>query len=388
MFSNTIISEALKGLKIKKYPTADKNAHLLRLLSQGIPYLFFNNGFSFSPLSVFIHVNTNCNLKCKMCDAGQEEKESMFYQNLKGGDSKDMPIDSFKTIIDKVKPFKPFVGIPALEPLLYPDIIEAVSYINRQGLRSSVATNGTLLADLADGLIRAGLAKIVVSLDGPPEAHDKIRGVSGTYDKVAAGITELYELKMKFKKSEPKVYINYVISEDNYDKIIKFVKGFPLEMVEQVDFRVMFYCTGELAKKHNEQFGKKYDATSACLSGGINLDRVDTDMLYEQIMEVTSGYRKKCRFFFDHGKRELYSYYHLPEVFLDDTRCVFPWYTIQVDQSGNAIPPQRCYHQIFGNVLEQGFNEVWNGKKYKDFRKDLRKFGRFPACTRCEGVNF
>lgn len=373
---------------MRKYPTADRNAHPVRLLLQGIPYFFSRSGYSLPPLSVFIHVNSRCNLKCKMCDGGQEDENSMFYKNLRGAESGIMPIESFKIIIDKVKRFKPFIGIPAMEPLMYPHIIEAVEYIRSQGLRCSLATNGTFLEPMSESLVKAGLTKIVISLDGPPAVHDKIRGVPGTYEKAVNGIRKLDEIKRKLGRHEPNVYLNYVIQEDNYASIEEFAAGLPMEALTQVDFRVMFYCTEELAKKHNQQYGDKYDATTACLAGGIKLDNVNTNVLHEQIQKVTAGYGGKCKFFFNHGREGLYKHYHEPEVFLDATRCVMQWYTMQINTDGNVIPPQRCYHNILGNILKQDFDEIWNGEKLRAFRKDLRKVGRFPACTRCEGVNF
>ncbi len=377
-----------KSFDIKKYPTADRNAHLIRILFQGIPYLFSNNGFSFPPLSVFIHVNTQCNLKCKMCDAGQQAPESNFYKNLKGGTEGDMPIRSFKNIIEKIKRYKPFVGIPATEPLLYPYISEGVEYIIRQGLRCSIATNGTLLKDKAKDLVNSGLTKLVVSIDGPERVHDKIRGVSGTYKKAISGIIELAELKKSLGKKEPYIFVNYVVSEDNYSVLRECIKDLPLDVIQQIDIRLMFYCTQDLAIKHNKIFGPRYDATTACLSGGINLYNIDTESLYKEAFNLNKYYADKCKFFFSIDKAWLKKYFHEPEVFFDATRCVFPWYTMQINNDGNVIPPQRCYHNIFGNILQQNFKEIWNGKRMMEFRKDLRKYGRFPACARCEGVNF
>ncbi|PIQ86226.1 MAG: hypothetical protein COV73_04910 [Candidatus Omnitrophica bacterium CG11_big_fil_rev_8_21_14_0_20_43_6] len=388
MLSKNALEIIKKRLSIKKYPTADRNASFGRLIFNAIPYLISCRGYSCCPLSVFIHVNTDCNLKCKMCDAGQQDKASMFYKNLVGGQTGIMALEDFKKIIDKIKHFKPFIGIPATEPLMYPHIIQAIEYIRAQDLRCSIATNGTFLESMAEDIIGAGLTKLVVSLDGPPDIHDLIRGVKGTYQKVLRGIRKLEELKIKKHSQEPYVYINYVICEDNYSTIIDFIEGFPLDIVKQVDFRVMFYCTDDIAGKHNKIFGEKYDATSACLSGGINLDKVDTDILHEQITKVTRQHGKICTFFFNHGRDGLRRYYHEPEMFLDATRCVFPWYTMQINTDGSVIPPQRCYHNVFGNILTQDFNEVWNGEKMRAFRRDLRKYGRFPACTRCEGVNF
>jgi MoaA/NifB/PqqE/SkfB family radical SAM enzyme len=39
-----------------------------------------------------------------------------------------------------------------------------------------------------------------------------------------------------------------------------------------------------------------------------------------------------------------------------------------------------------GNINEEPFMAIWNGDKARAWRKDLRKHGRFPACTRCDMV--
>lgn len=388
MILKNLVREIKRGRHINKYPTADRNASFFQLCVQALPYFLSKSGYSRPPLSVFIHVNTRCNLKCKFCDAGQDDHDSMFYRNLKGSDSSEMPLEDFKNIIDKVKHFKPFIGIPALEPMLYSHITEAVRYIKKNGMRSSIATNGTLLEEKSRDIMEAGLTKLVISIDGPKSHHDSIRGVPGTFRKVIAGIQRLDELKRKLGRIEPIIYVNYVIFEDNFDKLLAMVEQIPLTMILQVDFRVMFFCTQELAEKHNKKFGEKYDATSACLSGGIDLKNVDTHIIYDQFQKIKQKYGNKCRLFFDHGEEGLRQYYHEPEIFLDNTKCVFPWYTMQINTDGTAIPPQRCYPNDFGNILEEDFETVWNGKLMRQFRKDLRKYGRFPACTRCEGVNY
>lgn len=388
MISKNMLTYIKSSLAIKKYPTADRNAHIFRIMAQGIPYYMSRAGYSFPPLSIFIHLNTNCNLKCSFCDAGQDDPESMFYKNLKGGSNVNMPLESFKSIIDKVKFFKPFVGIPATEPSLYPDIIEAIQYITDNDLRCSIATNGTLLEGLAEDLIDANITKLIISLDGPERIHDKIRGVPGTFDKVVKGIKKIDEIKKRTGRETPYIYLNYVIAEDNYETLVEMVDTVPLDLIQQVDFRVMFFCTEDVAKMHNKSFGQMYDATSACLSGGIDLKNVDTRKLYGQIKELDRKYGAKCKFFFNHGEEGLRIYYHEPEKFLDETKCMFPWYTLQIATDGTVIPPQRCYANDFGNIIEQEFSEIWNGKKMRQFRKDLKKYGRFPACTRCEGVNY
>jgi MoaA/NifB/PqqE/SkfB family radical SAM enzyme len=389
MVSRRALEALKKSFTIKEYPVADRNAHLMRLIWQSMPYYFSRSGFSFSPLSVFIHINTRCNLKCRMCDAGQDIQDSVFYKSLKGVSDGEMPISSFKTIIDKVKHFKPFIGMPAIEPLFYSHIVEAIEYISQHGLRSSIATNGIYLgdSDIAEGITRAGLTKVIISIDGPEHVHDKIRGIPGTYKKVIEGIEKLVKIKKRLNKREPYIFVNYVMTEDNYSVLEECVDELPMELIEYMNLSVMFYCTQERAQMHNKLYGEKYEATAVGLYGGINLGNMNIDVLHEQMLKAMKKYEGKCRFPFHYSKEDLRKYYHNAEDFIDSTRCVFPWYTIQIDKDGNVMPRQRCYRNLFGNILEQGFDEIWNGKKMRDFRKDLKKYGRFPACARCGGVN-
>ncbi len=44
------------------------------------------------------------------------------------------------------------------------------------------------------------------------------------------------------------------------------------------------------------------------------------------------------------------------------------------------------YYIPFGNINELPFMEIWNGEKMQEWRRDLRKQGRFPACTRCDQI--
>lgn len=387
-----MLEEILKVIRkirgLNKYPTAGRNASFLSLVKQGFPYYFKREGIAYSPLSVFIHINSTCNLKCYFCDVGIGDKASMFYRNVKGDQQDDMPIDKFKKLIDEIRPFLPLVSLPATEPLLYSHIETAIEYIQVSGLPSVIATNGTLLEKSVADIVRVGLTKLVVSLDGPPAVHDRIRGVPGTFNKVLNGLNSLSAEKASANSKTPLVFANYVISQDNYDCLIGFLESIDLDLFTQIDFRVMFFCTQGVADLHNQSFGGKYNATSACLGGGIDLSVINGKILFQQIEEVKMRFGNKCKFFFKTDANWLDKYYHNPMEFMDSTKCVFPWFTAQISQNGDMIPPQRCYHQTFGNVFNEGFMNCWNGRKMRQFRMDLQTYRRFPACTRCEGVNY
>jgi MoaA/NifB/PqqE/SkfB family radical SAM enzyme len=50
------------------------------------------------------------------------------------------------------------------------------------------------------------------------------------------------------------------------------------------------------------------------------------------------------------------------------------------------VTPCRDYQDYsVGNINEQPFYEIWNGEKYKEFRRQLSK-GLMPVCSRCCGL--
>jgi AdoMet-dependent heme synthase len=76
------------------------------------------------------------------------------------------------------------------EPLMRPDIFDIAAYGTQRGLRVAVSPNGTLLtAEAVASLIKAGVKRISVSIDGSTAArHDAVRGVPGAFDEAMAGL--------------------------------------------------------------------------------------------------------------------------------------------------------------------------------------------------------
>jgi heme b synthase len=76
------------------------------------------------------------------------------------------------------------------EPLLRPDVFDLASLGAAQGLRVVMAPNGTLITpDTGRRIRESGIERISVSLDGASAAeHDRLRGVSGAFDRALVGI--------------------------------------------------------------------------------------------------------------------------------------------------------------------------------------------------------
>jgi len=321
-----------------------------------------------------------------MCDIGLQKRDSMFYQNLVGPKAEDFPIERFKTLMDEVKWFKPYIGITTTEPLLYPHIFEAVSYAKDQGMHLNISTNGVLVDKHVDDLIKSGLHRLSVSIDGPPHIHDKMRGVPGTYNKVMAGLERLKERKKELGSKTPHLYITSFIADENYPYILEFIQNLPLEGIEKVNIKLMVFFTKDMVDQHNEKFGDKYYATCSCFPDDFSSENFKLDLLYEQTKIIKEKYADICKLHFEPDKSKFEKYFYHPNQFMDRTRCVLPWFVAQVSSQGDLLPITRCYNLSLGNIMETSFMEAWNGTEMRKFRRDLRWHGRFPACARCDGV--
>jgi MoaA/NifB/PqqE/SkfB family radical SAM enzyme len=85
------------------------------------------------------------------------------------------------------------------EPLVSSSILDIISHCAERGLRTSISTNGSLLTENYISLLKsAGLSKVTLSLDGPPEEHEDLRCHLGAYQKAIAAARMIYAEKMPF----------------------------------------------------------------------------------------------------------------------------------------------------------------------------------------------
>ena len=97
-------------------------------------------------------------------------------------------------LIDDLASFaKPILILSGGEPLVRPDIFDLARHAVGLGLRTCLASNGTLLTpDVAQRIADAGIARVSISLDGArAETHDAFRGIAGAYEAALQGIHNL-----------------------------------------------------------------------------------------------------------------------------------------------------------------------------------------------------
>ena len=155
------------------------------------------------PTFIQLRVTNLCNLRCKMCgqwgdtgiyradgfsdSATDGEKERNRIRELIGA-KRQLALSDYVRLLDEIAPFQPIVSLFGGEPFLYPDILPLVR--EDQEARPDLHDHHQRRAPGAHAreLVEAGIDSIAVSIDGPPEVHDRIRGQKGSFEKAAAGV--------------------------------------------------------------------------------------------------------------------------------------------------------------------------------------------------------
>ena len=337
------------------------------------------------PKTIFLVVNSVCNLHCKMCDLGQNNLSGMFHKVLAPIGRPELPLDRLDTILDEVLDWQPTIAVTSSEPLLYKPLYNLIRLVKKRGFSFQLTTNALLLPQHAERLAQSGIDQLWISIDGPPHVHDCIRGKNGLWNNIAKGIKIF--LKSRGSNSVPKLHVNYAISNHNYNCLTDTLDHFCRQAwpIDSIVFSHLNFVTPEMARLHNLLVGEKYPAYASCLSDADPFS-VDLDCLFEQLKSVEQESPFPVHFSprLDRAGLELFYRDHGQAV--STPGCKALMHAVQILADGNVTGSTRCFRISLGNVFEQSLTQIWNGLKRKTMLRDISSLGLFPACLRCCGA--
>lgn len=167
-----------------------------------------------TPLFASVDINNVCNLKCKHC-----------YWWINRKETPELTLDQWRDIIRNVlrKNHILQVTIAGGEPTLRPDIINVFS--EELPNKICVVSNGTTPLPYFDGLIAYW-----ISIDGPEEVHNFIRGP--VYKNIRANVEEFVS-----KYSKKKIWIAMTVNMFNYKHVGEVVREWH-DLADQMAFQL------------------------------------------------------------------------------------------------------------------------------------------------------
>ncbi len=350
----------------------EKSPYLFNIIRRRVGAVFSHtfapllNYQALPPETINIFPTDRCNLRCKMCF----EKFRIPKKELK--------IEQWKSIIDQVSGSGPRIHLSGGEPLLYPDIDKLLEYIKRHKLFLVLTTNGTYLKKFTS-IIAATVNQINISIDGPAEIHDKIRGVAGTFNQILDGINEI-----KKKKRKPRIKIHSMINFENPLAMQKIVDIARSLHIDEVKFLYPLFADKEAIEEHRHflknilgrelNYWREAYRVAPKPENFTNIQKV-----FEKIKKNT---KITINIFPRFSKQQFLQYYKPGADFYSvfKGRCRAPWNTATILPDGEV---ESCPDYILGSLINEKFLHLWNNKKNKNLRIRIKNREFFSVCRAC-----
>ncbi len=317
-----------------------------------------------TPLQVQLVISDWCNHNCNFCAYRMDGYDSnqLFGEKKEDGTVQNNPVRMIpaEKCIEILDDFKD-MGIEAMqftgggEPTVHPKHDIIFEHCVKLGLDLALVTNGAKMKDnVVQALVKGG-KWVRISIDaGIEQTYCDVREVKPfMFEKVWGNVKKLSDARNAFKESELIIGIGFVITPDNWNEIIPFMKRAVINGADNVRFSAMFShidgvhdsyfkeCS-KLLKEAKEQFGqdiKIFDLFS---------DRVED-------LEQKSPDYKHC------GYMKL-------NVYIGGDQNVYTCCNNAYNVKG-----------LVGTIKDKTFREFWEAKETREF------YGGFDAhgCARC-----
>jgi MoaA/NifB/PqqE/SkfB family radical SAM enzyme len=333
------------------------------------------------PQSVSFTLTNTCNLRCKMC--GQWSAEG-YMRGGNGAPKQAMKLADWKRLADELADHK--VGSVLLrggEPFLFPHIVELLEHITRRGLFVPMDTNGTQLEKFAADIVRIGKIHLTISVDGPEEIHDEVRGVKGCFRKLRDGVAKLNELERQ-SGTEISKAICFVISPYSVKGLGEMPDVARSLSIKTIAIVPYYYVTEKMGREYESVMKEKLGcpAFSWC---GFHHDTsgVDFNEFRKQYTKYQANLNGITSFpYMPFSENEYKAWFADAETPVGLQRCRNSEKLLDIQPSGEANFCIDFPDYSIGNVRESTIESVWNGERAEAFRR-YRQSTPLPVCYRC-----
>lgn len=364
------------------------------------------------PTFVQLRVTNLCNLRCKMCgqwgdtgifrsqsgaDASDGALERARIQELIGA-KRQLALSDYVRLLDELAPARPIISLFGGEPFLYPDILPLIREVKARGLTCTVITNGGRLEALARELVEVGIDSIAVSIDGPPEVHNRIRGREDSFAKAAAGIRAVARWQKTLKRALPMQIAILPVTELNMDVIAPAVEALRELPLDTINVGLRWFTPANVGADYERVMREDFGIAATSWKGfdfDWNAIAATKEQQMLELVKLLKGLKRR-RFLDSTLGRPWTSFVpdvpaeKVPEYFSNfgetfgHSLCPVAWYFAQVEPDGEVTFCGDFPDYFIGNVRKQPFREIWTGEKAQKFRAKLAK-EPLPICARCCG---
>ena len=333
-----------------------------------------------------LKITNVCNLRCRMC--AQWGSSGYNFGRPTRELREVVPAEDYKRMVDDCARFDPAYYIWGGEPMMYPDIMEVLEHIKSRGHLCGLITNGTLVEKHAAALMGMGLDSIMISLDGPRELHDEIRGMEGTFDRMSRGLGAILRERSRRRKATPIIILLMTITATNIDAIGRTLEAAEDLGADFVGIYLSWFTNEQIGEEHTDFMERHFGVTPTAWKGYVSdAGEIEVERLIEEMRRVRRS-RVKVPILFvpDLSEDQIRRYFRDPAHTFGHRRCYSPWYVTEIGPNGDVATCRDYPDYVCGNIREESLPTIFNGPRYRRFRRVLKECGLLPICGRCCGL--
>jgi MoaA/NifB/PqqE/SkfB family radical SAM enzyme len=304
--------------------------------------------------------HSRCNCRCVMCDIWRIRQ----IREISAADL-NLHIASFREL--KVQ----WLVFSGGEPLMHSDLFALARILRGEGIRTTVLTAGLTLERHA-AQVAEYLDDVIVSLDGPREIHDRIRGVPDAYLRLQRGIEAL-----RTRRSGMPVHGRCTVQKHNFRHLRPTANAAHESKLDSLSF-----LAADISSTAFNHEVPRLESIRANIALSVDeLYKLDDEieaLIRDCHEQIQSGFIRespeKLRRISSHFKA------HLGQAASVTPRCNAPWVSTVIESDGAVRP---CFfHRPIGNLRDGTLAEVLNSKAAIQFRSQL-DVSKDAICGRC-----
>jgi radical SAM protein with 4Fe4S-binding SPASM domain len=285
----------------------------------------------------YIDIGNICNLKCPFCRTGN----GVTPTSEKGL----MTLESFRIILSKIEAHATFVCLFNWgEPFLNKNLLPMISMLHERGIPVHLDSNLTLRDfddDEAEAIVRSGLSSLFASIDGvTQESYEKYR-VGGSLERALGNLRRLVAARNRLGSETPGLIWDFYLNRYNEHEVEA-----AREVAKDIGVDIWFKplsCTDDFQATLTKQGADVFDMPPVASE----LHPLGKMLASVQLHPLLGAV------------------------------CRQPFAAGVVNWNGDVYPCCVMGGEDFklGNLIEQEFDEVWNGAPIRSCRTFLRNFG-------------
>jgi Fe-coproporphyrin III synthase len=311
------------------------------------------------PVLVLLPHN-RCNCRCLMCDI------------WKIRDTREIRASDLAPHLESLRLLNvKWVVFSGGEPLLHSDLASLGNPLREQGIRVTLLTAGVILERFAR-LVAENADDIIVSIDGPQNIHDEIRGIPRAFARLTNGVAALRRIRPTIA-----VAARCTIQKRNFHYLRATI-----DTARELSLNSISFLAADLT---SEAFNRPQRWSTEC-QASVALDALEVPLLADEIEKIIEEYDDEIRsgFVAENAEklRRIVQHFraHLGQVPPIAPRCNAPWVSAVLEADGTVRP---CFfHPPVGNLFRGPLHQEINRPEALAFRRTLNVSSN-PICRKC-----